>query len=178
LLLMLRVAPIRRRAVLAIWATGWATAAVLLFAAYFFRPAIFGQAIAQACWVDFDPHALTTSLSYGHLVQQVFRGSPPLMIALPVALISYFAWKRARYFGNTAPLAIAGLFLILSLAAPTFPGQGFQLSALVFLFAFVAGVFADLIETKHSLIVTASLSGLLFASGIWNLLQLARLARS
>ena len=66
---------------------------------------------------------------------------------------------------------------MLALAAPTFPGQGFQLSALVFLFVFVAGVFADLLETRRGLTVTASLSGLLSASAIWNLLQLARLAR-
>jgi hypothetical protein len=178
LLLMLWVAPIRKRAVLAIWATGCATATALLFAAYFFRPAIFGQGMAHARWIDFDPHALTTSWSYGHLVQQVFRGSPPLMIALPAALISYLAWKRARYFGNTAPLIMAVLFLILALAAPTFPGQGCQLSALVFLFVFVAGVFADLLETRQGVIVTASLSGLLVASAIWNLLQLARLAHS
>ena len=178
LLLMLWVAPIRKRAVLAIWATGCAVATALLLAAYFFQPAVFGQGMAHARWVDFEPHALTASLSYAHTFQEVFRGSPPLMIAFPCALFTYLSWNRARYFGNTAPLLIAVMFLILALAAPTFPGQGFQLAALVFLFVFVAGVFADLLETRHGLIVTASLSGLLLASAVWNLLQLARLARS
>ena len=46
---------------------------------------------------------------------------------------------------------------------------------LVFLFVFVSGVFADLLETQQSLLVTAGLSGLLSASAIWNLYQLARL---
>jgi hypothetical protein len=175
--LMLWVAPIRKRAVLTIWTTACAVAVVLLFAAYFAQPALFGRGLKHARWIDFEPHALITSISYSHVIQEIPRGAPPLMIALPVALIAYFAWKRARYFGNTAPLLIAVLLVILALVAPTFPGRGFHLAALEFLFVFVAGVFADLLETKRGLIVFASLSGLLIASAIWNLLQLARLAR-
>jgi hypothetical protein len=64
--------------------------------------------------------------------------------------------------------------LILALAAPNFPGQGFHLTMLAFLFVFVAGVFADLLETQQSLLVTASVCGLLTAAAIWNLLQLWR----
>jgi hypothetical protein len=96
------------------------------------------------------------------------------MLGLPVALIAYLGWKRSRYFGNTAPLLIAALMLILAMAAPSFPGQGFHLTMLVFLFVFVAGVFADLLETSQSLLVTASVCGLLAASAIWNLWRLSR----
>jgi hypothetical protein len=49
------------------------------------------------------------------------------------------------------------------------------LAALVFWFVFVAGVFADLLETRYRLIVGAALCGLLISSAIWNILQLARL---
>jgi uncharacterized membrane protein YoaK (UPF0700 family) len=178
LLLMLWVAPIRKIAALAIWATACTFAIALLFAAYFAKPALYGQGLKHARWFDFQPRALVTSLSYSHIFQELLRGAPPLMIALPAALIAYFAWKRARYFGNTTPLLIAALFLIFALAAPTFPGQGFQLSTLIFLFVFVAGVFADLVETRHGAIVVASLSGLLMASAVWNVLQLARLVRT
>jgi len=178
LLLMLWVAPIRRSAVLAIWAAACAFAVALLFAAYFEEPALFGQGLKHALWFDFQPRALATSLSYSHILQELFRGAPPLMIVFPTALIAYFAWKRARYFGNTAPLLIAVLLVILALAAAQFSGSGFYLAALVFLFVFVAGVFADLLETRHGLIVTASLSGLLIASAVWNVVQLARLAHS
>jgi len=108
-------------------------------------------------------------------LQTIFVSNPPLMLALPVALIAYFGWKRTRYFGNTAPLLIAAVLLILAVGAPSFPGQGFHLTMLVFLFVFVSGVFADLLETQQSLLVTAALSGLLSASAIWNLYQLARL---
>ena len=172
--LMLWVAPVRPRAVLAIWTTAMAVAAVLLFAAYFFQPALFGQGMLHARWIDFVPAAFGISVTYRNIWQTIFAGSPALMFALPAALISYFGWKRTRYFGNTAPLLIALLLLILALGAPTFPGQGFHLATLVFLFVFVSGVFADLLESQQSLLVTAGLCGLLGASAIWNLLQLWR----
>ena len=172
--LMFWVAPVRPRAVLAIWATASAVALVLLFAGYFFEPGLFWQGMLHACWIDFEPAAFAILVSFRNALQTVFVGSPPLMLALPVALIAYLGWKRTRYFGNTAPLLIAALMLILAMGAPSFPGQGFHLTVLVFFFAFVAGVFADLLETPQSLLVTASVCGLLTASTIWNLLQLWR----
>jgi hypothetical protein len=173
--LMFWVAPVRPRAVLAIWTTAIAVAMVLLFAGYFFEPGLFWQGMLHARWIDFEPAAFGISVSYRNALQTIFVSSPPLMLALPVALIAYLGWKRTRYFGNTAPLLIAALMLILALGAPNFPGQGFHLTMLVFLFVFVSGVFADLMETQQSLLVTAGLCGLLGASAIWNLWQLARL---
>lgn len=173
--LMLWVAPVRLRAVLVIWTTAIGVAVVLLFAAYFFEPALFLKGMLHARWINFEPAGFRMLVSYRSALQTIFVSSPPLMLALPVVLIAYFGWKRTRYFGNTAPLLIAALLLILALGAPNFPGQGFHLAMLVFLFVFVAGVFADLLETQQSLLVTAGLCGLLSASAIWNLLQLARL---
>jgi len=177
LLLMLWLAPVRKRAVLAIWGAACAFALVLMFASYFFHPLLFWRGMAHAGWLNFEPRALAISAPYTFGLRYIFLGSPPLMLALPVALIVYLAWKRARYFGNTTPLLIAVLLVILALAAPQFSGYGFYLATLVFLYVFVAGIFADLLETRHGLIVTASLSGLLIASAIWNLLHLTRLAR-
>jgi hypothetical protein len=114
-------------------------------------------------------------ISYSNALQTIFGGSPPLMLTLPVALGAFFGWKRTRYFGNSAPLMIAALLLILAVGAPNFPGQGFHLTVLVFLFVFVAGVFADLIETRLSRFVLAGLCGVLGASAVWNLWQLWRI---
>ncbi len=173
--LMFWVAPVRPRAVLAIWTTAIAVALVLLFAAYFFDPALFWGGMVHARWVDIEPGALGMPVSYRRAMETIFVGSPPLMLALPVALVAYLGWKRARYFGNTAPLLIVVLALILALGAPNFPGQGFHLTVLVFLFVFVSGVFADLLETQQRLLVAAGLGGLLSASAIWNLWQLGQL---
>jgi hypothetical protein len=172
--LMFWVTPVRTRAVLAIWTAAIAVAVVLLLAAYFFEPALFWRGMLHARWINFEPAAFRMKLSYGNALQMIFVSSPAMMLALPVALIAYIGWKRARYFGNTAPLLIALLLLILALGAPNFPGQGFYLVMLVFLFVFVSGVFADLIETQQNQLVTAGVCGLLGASAIWNLWQLWR----
>ena len=172
--LMLWVAPVRPRAVLVIWITAIAVGVVLLFAGYFFEPALFEQGMLHARWINFEPAAFGVSVSYRNAWQTLFAGSPPLALALPVALIAHMAWRRSRYFGNTAPLLIAALLLILALGAPNFPGQGVQLTMLVFFFVFVSGVCADLIETPQRQFVRAGLIGLLGASGIWNMYQLWR----
>src|SRR5580658_1121546 len=167
--LMFWVAPVRPRSVVAVWTTAIAVSVMLLFAAYFFEPALFWQGMLHAQWIDFEPAAFGISVSYRNALGMIFVGSPPLMLALPVAMIAYFGWKRTRYFGNTAPLLIAALLLTLALGAPNFTGQGFHLAVLVFLFVFVAGVFADLLETQQGPLVTAGLCGLLSAAAIWNL---------
>ncbi len=173
LMLMFWVAPVRPWAVIVIWSAAAAIGAVLLLASYLLRPAILWQGILHARWIDIEPPAFAMSASYSQTLRMLAASSPALMLALPVALIAYFAWRRTRYFGNTAPLAIAALLFILAIASPDFPGQGFHLVLLVFLFVFVAGVFADLIETRHSLLVTAGVFGLLSAAAVRNLLQLA-----
>jgi hypothetical protein len=173
--LMLWVAPVRPRALFAIWTTAVAVGMALLFAAYFFEARLFWQGMRHALWIDFEPEAFGVFVSYRNAWQTVFTGSPALMLVLPAALIAYLGWKRARYFGNAAPLLMALLMLVLAMGASNFKGQGFYLCMLIFLFVFVAGVFADLLETSQSLFVMAALVGLLSASAIWNVCELARL---
>ncbi len=172
--LMFWVAPVRPRAVVAIWLTAVSVGAVLVLAAYFFNPALFWNGMLHGRWIDFDPSAFRLLVSYRNIAQVIFADSPPLMIALPLALLVYLSWKRSRYFGNTAPLLIAGLVLVLAIGAPSFSGQGFHLTALVFLFVFVSGVLADLLETANGAFVAAGVCGLIGTSAILNLLRLWR----
>jgi hypothetical protein len=65
----------------------------------------------------------------------------------------------------------------LAAGTPHFPGLGFQLVAVPFLFVFVAGVAADLLETRHRQLVQAAVWGLLVASAGWNIWELARIGR-
>jgi hypothetical protein len=171
---MFWVAPVRPHAVAAIWMTVIAVGLVFLFAAYSFEPSLLGQGLRHARWLDFEPSAFALLVSYRSALAAIFSGSPALTLALPASLIVYAGWKRTRYFGNTAPLLVALLLLILAMAAPDFPGHGFQLAAIVFLFVLVAGIFADLLETAQGPLVAAALCGLLGASAIWNLMKLWR----
>jgi hypothetical protein len=173
--IMFWVAPVRLRAVFAIWVVAVAIGIVLVFSSYFLQSGLFGQAMLKARWIDVQPHAFRMVASYSQTLKGLATGCPALMLALPVALIVYCAWRRARYFGNTAPLMMGMLFFILALASSDFPGRGFHLAMLVFVFVFVAGVFADLMETRQGLFVTAGVGGLLGAAGLWNVAQLLRL---
>src|SRR5258708_28385677 len=85
--------------------------------------------------------------AYHQMLAQLGQSSPALVLALPIALIAYFSWHQARYFGNTAPLLVAVLFLVLALGTPHFPGLGFQLMAVSFPFVFVGRISADPLGT-------------------------------
>ncbi len=128
----------------------------------------------HARWVDFEPAAFGRSVSYRNAVQTIFVSSPALMLALPVALIAYLGWKRTRYFGNTAPLLIAVLLLILALALPIFPGKDSIWPRSCSSSSSSAGCLPICWRLRQGLLVTAGLCGLLGASAIWNLLQLWR----
>jgi hypothetical protein len=172
---MLYLAPTRRLAAVAIWLVGCATALLLGYASYFFRAQAFFQGLRHASFLEISWQAYAMPRTYVQVASQLGQSSPALVVALPVALITYFVWRRARYFGNTAPLLVAALFLLLALGAPHYPGLGFQFMAVPFLFVFIAGIAADLLETRYREIAVAAISGLLVANAAWNLWELSRL---
>jgi hypothetical protein len=171
---MLYLAPTRRMAALVIWLVACAIGVLLSYASYFFRARIFWQGILHASFFGISWKAYAMPEAYHQMLAQLGQSSPALVVALPVALITYFSWPRTRYFGNTAPLLVAVLFLVLGLGTPHYPGLGFQFMAIPFLFVFVAGIAADLLETRHHQIALAAILGLLMASAAWNLWELAR----
>src|SRR6266566_1223093 len=177
LLFMLYLAPERKLAAIAILAAACGIAIFLLFAAYFFHPGLFLQGLRHAKLLVASGHALTMTGAYLQMINEVAASGPVLILLAPFALIIYFLWQRSRYFGNTAPLLVALLFLALRVAAPHDPESIFSLAGVVFLFVFIAGIAADLRETKSQELVTAVLTGLLAANAIWNLVGLTRIAR-
>src|SRR5208282_6232792 len=174
---MLYLAPTRRRAAVAIWAAACGVAILLLLASYLFRLQVFWQGLRHARFFGITWQAFLMPRTYLRILAQISQSGPALWVAVPVALIAYFAWRRPRYFGNTAPLMIAILFLLFSLGTPHYPGFGFQLMAVPFWFVFVAGIAADLLETRQRDPVKACVWGLLVANALWNLAELARVGR-
>jgi hypothetical protein len=67
-------------------------------------------------------------------------------LAAATALVLYLPTRRSRYFGNTVPLLLALLFL--TLITPGISSEP-TLWALPFLLTFIAGVFADFLETRY-----------------------------
>jgi len=96
---------------------------------------------------------------------------------VPASIAIWLAWRRSRYFGNTAPLLVATLFLGLRLLSPHEDGSIYGLLAVVFLFVFVGGIIADLLETKARELGTAVVVGLVAANALWNLVGLAKIGR-
>ena len=174
---MLYVAPTRRMAALAIWGAAVGVAFVLLLASYAFHLGVLWQGIRHARFFGISLAAFTMRAAYERIWLELVQAGPALLIALPLTLAAYTAWRRTRYFGNTAPLLVAGLFLLCAVATPHYPGAGFAFLAVPFLFVFVSGVIADLLETRQRAPVTASVWGLLAANALVNLTQLARVGR-
>jgi hypothetical protein len=171
---LLYVAPVRRQAGLVIWLAACAVGFVLLFAAYFFHPQAFAESMRRAAFWGATWRAFAIPGVYRYLAERIVFACPALVVAMPVALATYAAWRRTRYFGNTAPLSVAVLFLVLGMAHPHVAGAGFLLASVPFLFLFVAGVLADLMETSYRPVVTAGIIGLLAANTVWSLIALGR----
>jgi hypothetical protein len=139
LVLMLYLAERRRSYVMQILVFAAVGAMVVLFAFYAFRPAPFSYVFtggAGRFWFSLDgARRFFGSLANG-----------PITAATGVALVLYAGVRRCRYFGNTVPLVMAALLLVLvTTQVVTVP----WLWALPFLFTFLGGVFADVFETRQ-----------------------------
>ncbi|HEX4008180.1 MAG TPA: hypothetical protein VHX60_18545 [Acidobacteriaceae bacterium] len=143
---------------LIVWVVG---AFFLLFASYAFHPDAFSyvfRSAAGSMWISLDP----ARWFFANPANAVFA------VALLGALALYALARRSRYFGNTTPLLVGVLLLLLvTTGVPSEP----WLWALPFQLAFVGGVFADALETRHRRaflwttgVVLAAQAGLCFAS--------------
>jgi hypothetical protein len=174
---LLYVAPVRRQAGVVIWLAACAVGFVLLFAVYFFHPHAFAESMRHAVFWGATWRAFAIPGVYRQVAAQLGRACPAFVLAVPAALVTYAAWPRTRYFGNTAPLSVTLLFLVLGMSHPHLGGAGFLFAAVPFLFLFVAGVLADLMETRYRSLVTAAVIGLLAANTAWSLIALARVGQ-
>jgi hypothetical protein len=174
---LLYVAPVRLQAGLVIWIAACVVGIALLFAVYFFHPHAFAESMRRADLWGATWRPFTVPGVYKQIAAQIWRASPAAALWLPVALVTYAAWPRTRYFGNTAPLLLAGLFLLLGMAHPHVAGAGFLLAAIPFLFIFVSGVLADLLETRSWPLVMAWVVSMMAAYVVWSLINLAQVPR-
>jgi hypothetical protein len=162
---MLWVAEGRRAQVLPIVLVAVAGALVLLFACYGFSPDAFSYVFRSAAgFLSFsiDP------------ARRFFIGLPNagISIAAAAALLLYLAFRRSRYFGNTAPLFCAlVLFLLILTGAPGSP----WLWAIPFLLTFIAGVFADAYESPRGRLAQAAGGAVALLQAVLCVLSLAGL---
>jgi hypothetical protein len=95
-----------------------------------------------------------------------------LFVALFIAaLTAYGSWRRAQYFGNTAPLLIGFAAVILFALVPAIHIWIATLG-LVFVFLFIGGIGADLLETdfrQWAMAILAAAFLLRAVLGLWAL---------
>jgi hypothetical protein len=139
LVLMMYLAERRRSYVMQILIFSALGAMVILFAFYGFRPAPFSYVFtggAARFWFSLDSaKSFFTNIT-----------NSPIAVASAVSTVLYLGVRRCRYFGNTAPLVLA--LLLFPLVTTQVVSQPW-LWALPFLFTFIGGVFADVLETRY-----------------------------
>jgi hypothetical protein len=143
---MLWIAEGRRSQILPVVLLACAGALVLVFACYGFSPDAFSHLFRSAAgflWFSRDPA--------GHFFTALPNAG--IVVALAASLILFIGLRRARYFGNTAPLlcALVLLFLITT-GVPASP----WLWAQPFLLTFIGGVFADAYESPRPRLALAA----------------------
>ena len=174
---MLWVGQVRRAAALAIFGAACALALFFLWGIASFRPAVFVEALRSAHWIEFSPAQVSAKSVLTLMGLFFLQNGLGTLILLLFSIVSFAAWKRARYFGNAAPLIAAALLVVSGLAMQHFAGLLFLFVALPFLILFMAGVSADLLETKYAVFANAIIVGVLIANAVLDvggLLQLAR----
>ena len=169
---MLYLAPDRRRAAASILTTSLVIAFFLLYAAYGFHLGVMWQSLRHANFVVFESKSFALAGGYRQLIAQFGLASPVALLAFPAGLFAYALWPRTRYFGNSAPLLVVAVCVLLALANPQYPGMGFLLVGLPFVFVFIAGIAADLLETADRKLVQGCIWSLLVVSSAWNVWQL------
>jgi hypothetical protein len=174
---MLYVAPVRRGAAFIIWLAACIVATLILFATYFFHLHAFLESLRHASFWGATWNSFIVPGVYRQLAAQLLRACPALIFFLPAALIAYAAWPRTRYFGNTAPFLVALVFTALGIAHPHIAGAGFLLASIPFIFIFVSGVLADLMETRYRPLVTAAVWAFVAAYIIRSLSALIQIPR-
>ncbi len=114
-------------------------AVVILFASFSFRPSAFVYVFTGGSarfW--FTTQALR-SFCTSH-------ANAGILVAAAVALVVYATSRPSRYFGNTTPLLITlALFPLYTTQVVSAP----WVWALPFLFTFIGGVFADILESRQ-----------------------------
>jgi hypothetical protein len=175
---MLWVGHVRPKAALAIFAAACAVGLFLLWAIASFRPFLFAHALRTANWIEFSPAEISGKTIFSLLGLFFLQNGLGPALLLLVSLGTFAFWKRTRYFGTAAPLITAFLLIVVGLTMQHFAGLIFLFVALPFLILFMAGISADLFETRYAVFANAIIVGVLVANAVIDIGGLLRLASS
>jgi hypothetical protein len=175
---MLWLGHVRPRAALAIFAASCVVGLGLLWALASFRPVVFVEALRNANWIEFSPAEISAKTVYSLLALFFLQNGLGTIILLLLSLVVFALWRRPRYFGNAAPLIMAALLVVSGLTMQHFAGEAFLFIAMPFFMLFMAGISADLLETKYAVFANAVIVGVLIANAVLDIGGLLQLSHS
>ncbi len=172
---MLYLVPERRGATLTIMGTAVAIGFVLVWAFAGFHFTVLGQMAAQSRLHAFVPRALISGSAWRMLGYFVLHNGPGFALLLILSMITYIVWRHVRFFGATAPLLTAVLLIACAFGFPHAAGFSFLVVALPFLFLFVAGICADLLQSRQASLAQGMILAVLFVHAYFSIGGLIRL---
>jgi hypothetical protein len=172
---MLWAVPHRRAAALLILFAAAAVSLVLLDLCYLADYRALLDGLANAGWFGWAPETLSPRLLTRILAKFYFDAAPAALLAFCCAIVAWCCWRRTRFFGNSAPLIV---FLLLLAMGVLFPQNGVGVilfTSLPFLLLFIAGVFADLVESKLQGPALAVIIAIIAAQAAYSVAGLVRM---
>jgi hypothetical protein len=133
-------------------------------------PAMF-RGLRNAHWLGL---AAPTGVAIVPLASFWMNASAATAVAFVVAVATFAAWRRPRFFGTLAPLIIALLLTAMGLLLPQSGGAANFFYALPFYMLFSAGVFADLVESRMPDAPIALIFVLVIGQAVYSIVGLMR----
>jgi hypothetical protein len=166
--------PHRRGAATVIMLAGCAIGFLVLLTAYGFSFSSLKDGVHSSHLNHFYPEAYASPLVYTRLAINLLR-QPTSLLLLLISLVTYTVWKRARFFGTTAPLLVFAIVILLGIAMIDQRGLSFYILALPFSYVFIAGVTTDLLESKQAPIMLGLVMGVLLGHVVVSISGLVRM---
>jgi hypothetical protein len=161
---MLYLSPGRRKAAIAVFLSACAIGLIFL--------AVVGWAVGNIGLTSSTVITPQATLEMLRNLGFAFADSDPffhldflLPALLALGLMVYGSWKRARYFGNTAPLITSFAMVLLFAMVPAIHIWEAPLG-LSFAFLFIGGIAADLLETRYARTLSFVLTAILAIKGV------------
>jgi len=175
---MLWAVPERRGAALVIFLAGVVIGFLFLTAAYLFRFGQYGHGLLNAEWFHPSAQAIASPFVYRVAFYFYLHEATAATLIFLVSLLFYVAWRRTRFFGNTVPLLVLIVALLLGFIMPGVAGYGFYFVALPFIMLFSSGVLTDVLENPRLQWMLGVVMGVLLTQAVVGFMGLAHMSRS
>jgi Dolichyl-phosphate-mannose-protein mannosyltransferase len=153
--------PQRRGAAALILLAACAMGAMVVWAAYGFHFAALAFGIRSSHAFRVSPNAYGAPITWQWFATFFLRQQSTTTALLLISLVTFAAWKRARFFGTAAPLIVCAVLLLIGIGLPTQGALPFYLMLLPFAFVLISGVMTDLLESRWAPISLGVVLGVL-----------------